>query len=48
VAGCDFNGIFSNVEVHKVGEEGVVGESIDSWSPSIRMLGFQDRLDGVA
>jgi hypothetical protein len=43
-SGCDFNGVLGNVKVHKVWEGRVVGERIDSRSPSIRMFGLQYRL----
>ncbi len=40
------DGILGDAEVHKVREEGVVGESVDSWNPSIRMLGLENLTDG--
>jgi hypothetical protein len=47
-SGCDFDGILCNIEVHEVWKEGVVGESIDSRSPSIWMLGLEDGLDRLS
>jgi hypothetical protein len=37
VLSCDFDGVLSSdIEVHGVGEERIVGQSIDAQSPSIR------------